>query len=58
MISDAEIEERARQIAADKMGLVKDVTGSRLPAELWRQCIPQAQKEAERDRRWIEKFAK
>ncbi len=36
------IEREARQIAAWKMGLVKDRRGERLPDDLWRQCIPQA----------------
>lgn len=33
-----EIEIRARQIAAQKMSLVDDPTGSRLPTNLWKQC--------------------
>jgi len=32
-----EIERLARQIAAWKMGLVKDRRGERLPDDLWRQ---------------------
>jgi hypothetical protein len=39
---EREIERLARQIAAWKMGLVKDRRGERLPDDLWRQCIPQA----------------
>lgn len=38
------IEAKARQLAADKMGLVKDPTGSSLPHELWVQSIPEARK--------------
>jgi hypothetical protein len=40
-----EIERLARQIAAWKMGLVKDRRGERLPDDLWRQCIPAAKAE-------------
>ena len=36
------IEPIARQLAADKMGLIKDITGSNLPDDLWSQCIPDA----------------
>jgi len=39
------VETRAKKLAADKMGLLKDPTGSNLPAELWRQCLPAARKE-------------
>ena len=39
---EAFAEQLARQIAADKMGLVKDTTGSNLPDELWTQCLPEA----------------
>lgn len=39
----AELERRARKIAALKMGLSND--GERLPDELWRQAIPQAERE-------------
>lgn len=37
-----EIERSARRIAAKKMN-IKDFYGSRLPDELWQQCIPEAQ---------------
>lgn len=37
------VERTARLIAAEKMGLVKDPRGERLPAELWMQCIPAAE---------------
>lgn len=37
-----EVERTARAIAAEKMGLVKDPFGLRLPDELWQQAIPQA----------------
>ena len=40
------LEVRARQIAADKMGLVKDPTGARLPDELWKQALPAARAES------------
>ena len=40
-----EIERQARQIAAWKMGLVKDRRGERLPDDLWRQYIPAAKAE-------------
>jgi hypothetical protein len=43
-----EIEQLARQIAAWKMGLVKDRRGERLPDDLWRQCIPAAKEELSR----------
>ena len=33
-----EIEIRARQIAAGKMGLIDDPHGERLPKNLWEQC--------------------
>ncbi len=36
-------EYQARQIAARKMGLVKDPLGERLPDDLWRQCIKEAE---------------
>jgi hypothetical protein len=49
-IDMTELEVRARRIAAIKMGLVKDPEGQRLPDDLWRQCLPQAKLEAERDR--------
>jgi hypothetical protein len=41
------IEKRARRIAAMKMGLVKDRQGERLPDDLWRQCIRDAEHEYE-----------
>ncbi len=41
----AALEIRARQIAADRMGLVTDPTGADLPDDLWRQCLPHAQAE-------------
>lgn len=37
-----EIERSSRRIAAKKMN-IKDFYGSRLPDELWQQCIPEAQ---------------
>lgn len=37
-----EIERSARRIAAKKMN-IKDFYGSRIPDELWQQCIPEAQ---------------
>lgn len=36
------VEPIARQLAADKMGLIKDTTGANLPDDLWKQCIPDA----------------
>lgn len=42
-----EVELTARSIAAEKMGLVKDVRGLNLPHNLWSQCIPQAMHELE-----------
>jgi hypothetical protein len=44
------LEVRARRIAAIKMGLIKDVEGQNLPDDLWRQCLPDAEKEAKRER--------
>lgn len=41
----AELEQRARLIAAQKMGLVKDPDGARLPDDLWKQALPQAERE-------------
>lgn len=38
------VETLARALAAEKMGLTKDVSGERLPHELWSQCIPDARK--------------
>lgn len=43
--TEAAIERLARQIAAWKMGLVKDRRGERLPDDLWQQCVPAARKE-------------
>lgn len=37
-----ELERIARAIAAEKMGLVKDPSGVRLPDDLWQQAIPLA----------------
>ncbi len=33
----------ARVLAARKMHLIKDRYGQRLPEELWRQCLPDAE---------------
>lgn len=41
---NGEIERTARRMAAKKMG-IRDYYGSRLPDELWMQCVPQAQHE-------------
>lgn len=38
------VEHLARMMAAEKMGLVKDKLGERLPRDLWSQCIPNARK--------------
>lgn len=38
------VEPLARQFAAEKLALVKDKHGDNLPAELWKQCVPQARK--------------
>ncbi len=45
-IDMVELEIRARRIAARKMGLVKDKMGERLPDDLWKQCLPDAVREA------------
>jgi hypothetical protein len=37
-----EIERKARQLTANKMGLLNDVKGERLPDELWKQCEREA----------------
>jgi hypothetical protein len=37
-----EIERKARELAANKMGLLNDVKGERLPDELWKQCEREA----------------
>lgn len=42
-----EVERIARMIAAEKMGLIKDPQGLRLPDDLWKQAIPQALTECE-----------
>ncbi len=42
-----EVERVARLIAAEKMGLMKDPEGLRLPADLWEQALPQATAECE-----------
>jgi hypothetical protein len=36
------VEPLARVLAAERMGLVKDTNGERLPDELWMQAIPEA----------------
>jgi|1185.fasta_scaffold1985879_2 hypothetical protein len=41
----SEVERIARLIAAEKMGLVKDPKGLKLPASLWTQCLAQAEAE-------------
>jgi hypothetical protein len=41
------IERRARLVAARRMGLVGDEEGLRLPDDLWRQAIPEAERELE-----------
>ena len=33
----------ARCLAARKMGLIQDPHGMRLPFDLWRQCLPDAE---------------
>jgi len=38
------VEPVARMLAAQKMGLTKDVYGENQPYELWSQCIPEARK--------------
>ena len=38
------VEPLAREIAAKKMKLVKDVYGEKLPYDLWKGCIPEARK--------------
>lgn len=38
------VEPLARQFAAEKMALVKDPLGEKLPEELWKQAVPQARK--------------
>ncbi len=48
-----DIEKRARRIAARKMGLQKDFYGRQLPADIWRQEIPDAEREAAEDRAFV-----
>jgi hypothetical protein len=36
------VEPLARMLAAEKMGLTKDVYGENQKYELWSQCIPEA----------------
>jgi len=38
------VEPVARMLAAEKMGLTKDVYGENQKYELWSQCIPEAHK--------------
>jgi hypothetical protein len=38
------VEPLARQFAAEKMALVKDPLGEKLPEDLWKQAVPQARK--------------
>lgn len=38
------VEVTARRMAAKKMGLRNDPWGVKLPADLWQQCIPQAER--------------
>lgn len=51
-IDATELEVRARRIAAQKMGLVKDKYGERLPDDLWQQALPEAKQEAEAARKY------
>lgn len=44
-----EVERTARKIAADQMGLVKDILGTNLPGEIWRQAIPRAEAQLHRE---------
>jgi len=39
------VEPLARQLAAERMGLVKDANGERLPHELWSQKVVEARKQ-------------
>lgn len=39
------VEPLARMLAAEKMGLIKDVYGENQKYELWSQCIPEARKQ-------------
>lgn len=54
------LEQLARCIAAQKMGLVKDGFGLRLPDDLWKQAIPHAQRhlEGEAQKAWETEAAK
>lgn len=45
-----ELEKLARRIAARKMGLTKDVFGQNLPDDLWKQAIPDANREIQQRR--------
>lgn len=38
-----DVETIARRMAAEKMGLVKDTHGLKLPDDLWRQMLPAAE---------------
>ena len=38
------IEPVARQFAAEKMGLIVDKFGERLPDDVWKQAVPKARK--------------
>jgi hypothetical protein len=39
------VETLARQLAAERMGLIKDPYGERLPHDLWSQKMPEARKQ-------------
>jgi hypothetical protein len=39
------VEPLARQLAAERMGLTKDILGERLPHDLWSQKIPEDRKQ-------------
>ncbi len=43
-IRQRNVENFARRIAAKKMNLQDDTWGRNLPGDLWRQCIPQAER--------------
>lgn len=38
------VEPVARQFAAEKMGLIVDRFGEKLPEDVWRQAVPEARK--------------
>lgn len=38
------VEPLAREIAAEKMGLIKDKYGENLPDDFWKQAVPAARK--------------